>query len=78
MTKTTTATSTIAGTMTIATYTRKFRNVRVACNFHSRQATVVTLSDGRVIQFDEKLSKKEAVRQIEKCLARETNGAPLA
>jgi hypothetical protein len=64
--------------MTVTTYTRKFRNVRVACNFHSRQATMVTLADGRVIMFDEKLSKREAIRQVEKCLAREANGAPKA
>lgn len=64
--------------MTITTYTRKFRNVRVACNFHSRQATMVTLDNGRVILFDEKLSKKEAIRQVEKCLEREAKGAPLA
>jgi hypothetical protein len=45
---------------------------------HVRKATQVTLASGRVIRFEEKLSNREAIRQVEKCLAREANGAPKA
>jgi len=60
-------------TMTIETYRQIASNGR-----HIRMATKVTLEGGRVIKFDEKMSKKEAVRQVGLCLAREANGAPMA
>lgn len=58
--------------MTVETYSLRY-NGR-----HVRKATQVTLATGRVIRFDEKLSKAEAIRQVEKCLGREANGAPMA
>jgi hypothetical protein len=57
-------------TMQVTTTIMTLTNVADASKCHRKQVTKVTAADGRSVEFTEKLSKKEAIRQAQKFFAR--------
>jgi hypothetical protein len=66
---TTTNTASIEGA-TVSTYTLAFRNVRNPALGHSKIATMVTLTNGQVIRFVERTSKRDALRSAARQIGR--------